>query len=749
MALREKVRLEKDSTVTSQTLGRSGVDFVDPLDFVASDARAFVRTISDKALKIQFLTRQDFAGSTDGKTIWMDGNLAQNEEIPLTLRADIIKGALLDELGHTLWTKYTPSQCLVMYYQRHDQNLPVVPNLAKGMINLVEDHYIVRRLLRKYPGFSQTHFTTVNYYINAKERIAQYKAEIAEQGVPSLKSVVAILIIMVKGSMRLQGADGLNELADAFERVHKMHKHEERIELAIEITDRLVALYHNEPEQTVEDEPEAEQATDEQEPEPTQELTNDDESTDWNDDDDDDEGQDEGQVPTMPEDGDEPMPQQVDMRDEFGGEDEDEDSPDSDEDEDYDEIDDEGWEDEDEDYDDEDWDEDESDNEPLSIDGDDNTDLDMTDGDGDPSATEASDSDEDLDDEDEDGDLDDGSDTTGHEFNEDATQANEGDGEAKDTYQPTYQDIEDEAADLDEVLINGGLGETTAMDEVDTTRTDDSPEAAVVSREKIMGSMMHVTYNPNPVNAKSDSMPKWDRQVALQLSKRLKLTAMDEGGWTHGYRSGKILPRDVVKVARGDRFPASRFNSRQMPNLNVAILQDASGSIDDHTHAINCRLCDIMIEGLDRANQGLKVWHMAYEGKDIIVSKEPGKVRKVSSRQASNPGGGTPTVETIMKAYELMERADPTARKMIIIITDGQPNNIATESGEWMRGNDAIHKFNQEQRGVELMQILVNSWQGADIQHTVKVSSLDESTIVRLVGTLNAAIKATRRQRKY
>lgn len=752
MALRDKVRIESDQTVTGQTLERMGLTHADPLTFVASDARAFARTLANKPVKIQFLTKKDFAGATDGKTIWIDGNIAQDESMPLTERADIVKGALLDELGHILWTKHTPTQCVAMYANRRDSSLPYVPNLAMGVVNLVEDHYIVRRLLRQFPGFKKTHFATLNHYINTKERIAQYHAEIVTQGVPTLESVTAMLIIMVKGSIRLDGADGLNAIADKFELVHKMHKHESRVDLAIDITNQLLATYMSDPKSTAEnveqdqdDQDQNDDPTDAQDqPQPQdlpQPMDDEDETAEpmpmGDDDEDELDDADQGDDPIEADNSD----STPDLRDEFGGEDEDEDW-DDDWDEDDSDVDE-----NDEDLDEvEDWDDDDDDEddiEQIDADGDlDDEDLELTDEPGDPSAVENTGADESGD-----GDEESEEDIIEADVKDTPnTSADQGDG-SQDTYEPTFNDIEDQDADLDEILVNGGMGETTAMDEVDHTRETDTTDQVKVEYDKIAGSHMRVTYNPNPVNRKTKSMPKWDRQVALQLSKRLKLTATDEGGWTHGYRSGRILPRDIVKVARGSRTPASRFNSRQMPNLAVAILQDASGSINKTDHSMICRLCDIVIEGMDKANKGLKVWHMAYEGRNITVTKEPGKVRKVSSRQASDPGGGTPTVEAILKATELMELADPTARKMIIVITDGSPNSVKDVSGAYVNGNAAIHTFAQENRQVELMQVLVNAWTGADITHTIKVDSLNETSIVRLVTTLNAAIKATRRQR--
>lgn len=763
--IRDKVSIEEDSSITGSILRRQQVHFVDPLTFIGQDTRAFIRTLVSRPLKVQFKTHQDaWVGATDGKTIWLDGNIAQDESIPLPQRADIIKGICLDEAGHCLWTTLTKAQC-VRYYERHmNPALPYAPKAFAGIVNLLEDHYNVSRLLRKFPGFVQLHFATVSHYFNVEERIAQYRSEIAEQGVPKFKSVVAMLVICVKGHIRLKGADGLNRMADRFDEVHTLNKHEDRVALALEIFEELVQEYVTNPKDMAEDTSQPQEQEQEQEQPQAQAQAQENESESESESEPSPQGMEdldnesdeaENDSPSFEEMPEQPLGDEADEEG-FGGEDEDEDWDEDEDESDEDESDEDSENDlswgEDEDGD--DWDEDEGieggeeDSETTSFDSDEDSESDeSSELENDPSASESGEGEDESDEGEE---VDESGSGEENDVSSDAEKG-ESVGANDSEYKPTYKDIEDEDYDLDALTQNAGVGDVTAMNDADPIREDDSPEQEIRLKERILGSDVTVVRNPDPVNSKGKTMPKWDRQVANQMKAKLQLTGTDEGGWTHGYRSGQILPRDVVKVAMGSRTPASRYNSRTMPHLSVALVQDASGSISDEDHAVICRICDIVIDAMEKANKGLKVWHMAYKGSwrtELIVSKEPGKVRKVSSRQASNPGGGTPTVEAITKVTQMMNEADATARKLIVLLTDGGPNNVTLPNGESVRGNTAIHAFNQENRDVEVMQILINSNSGADVQHTVKIKTLDDSTIARLVATLNAAIKTTRRQRQ-
>ena len=266
-----KVDLSKENSITAQTLARAGIQFVDPLDFVGQDAKAFMKTLVSKQIFIQFLTDADFVAQTDSKShVWMDGNIAQDENLPLTQRADIIKGVLLDEMGHILYSKVHKNERIWHYDRVRNPQLPRMGRIFKSMESLLEDHYIVRRLIRKFPGFQATHFEAVKYYLNFEEIFGNYEAEVAAKGYPKIKTAIGLLIYMVKGDYRIPGASYLNQVADKFDEVLKMRKHEDRLDLAVEITELFGTLYTEDASkfapEVEEEEPQQEEPQQEEEP---------------------------------------------------------------------------------------------------------------------------------------------------------------------------------------------------------------------------------------------------------------------------------------------------------------------------------------------------------------------------------------------------------------------------------------------------------------------------------------------------
>lgn len=670
----------QDGTLTSRTLSRMGLDRVDPMTFIHSDAVTFLRMLTNQPIPVRFLIEEDFAGRTNLEVVWLDGNLAKDGSLPIAQRADLSKGILLDEAGHILYSKIKPSERENYYRKEKAIDTPVVPALFCTVSNLLEDHYNVRRLLRHYPGFTPLHYKVVEHYMDPAERVAKYKQARAEGKAPKLETLMVTLIVAVKGDVRLAGDALLNDLADQFDKVHNTTTERDRVDLAVRITDAIALMYLDELWQ-----------------EPSQ-----------------------GQQPPSPQPSGEGQGQAAGDRPDAN------DAPDA------------GGE--------------------PNTDAEGNADGDVdSDADGDEPDTDADaggDAEQTV------GDLVDAEDETG-EGNADADADSEGDGEDAvddsiessdaDTSgageyrdrQDRAQDLEEQAAELDQddTLSNAGVPEIQPTDD-DPTREQEPVET--VEKFDIYGQPVNLVRNPDPSSTWMRQYKADKRQDALQarqLARRLRLRMEDSGGYTHGYRSGTILPRDVVKVARGSRTPASRYESNEAPDLAVMVLQDTSASIDMQQHRTLSRIAQVIVDALEPID-GIHVWHASFAGRHgttLRLCHEDGKSQRGHIMELCKPGGSTPTPVALAQAARTLNN-QPTARKVVILLTDGEPDYMHGTSG-----NDYIHTWVQENTAIQVVQVVIGRSKGADIPNTVRIDELDNEAFRRVAEVTNKAIAKARK----
>lgn len=160
-------------------------------------------------------------------------------------------------------------------------------------------------------------------------------------------------------------------------------------------------------------------------------------------------------------------------------------------------------------------------------------------------------------------------------------------------------------------------------------------------------------------------------QGLVQASRRSKEVAR---------RSGKKLcGKKLSRVVVGDMRVFSTKNPRVKANTAIHILVDLSGSMSGGSDVIAKQAAlavGLALEGIKGVNPAVTFFG-GYAGDPVRAAVRHGKsVRQAAGAFAGGFGGGTPMAEALWyAAFELSKC--PEARKIIIPITDGSPDNPA------------------------------------------------------------------------
>jgi Mg-chelatase subunit ChlD len=201
--------------------------------------RTFGKVLCNLPLRIDYTTSGE-AGATDAKgNIVLDGRVAQDDKIGFYRKADILKGVLLDEVGHNIWT--TPKYREITQAANklgHQMKIPVsvIKHLLNSVCNLVEDLHNVTMLCKKFPGFNQLHIAAVEHYMGAKttEILARYESELQMQGKPTLAAFMDALIVTTKA--RLPATGTLQKAAELALAGIEMHEPDQILAQSTELT---------------------------------------------------------------------------------------------------------------------------------------------------------------------------------------------------------------------------------------------------------------------------------------------------------------------------------------------------------------------------------------------------------------------------------------------------------------------------------------------------------------------------------
>ena len=142
-----------------------------------------------------------------------------------------------------------------------------------------------------------------------------------------------------------------------------------------------------------------------------------------------------------------------------------------------------------------------------------------------------------------------------------------------------------------------------------------------------------------------------------------------------GSSGRKLSANRLVKMATGDPKIFKKKIEDVEINTAVTVLLDLSGSMDDKYYIANPAAFALhnMLFGV----RGVAVCSMEFSGKgydpDVNVLVDFGK-KPLSEHFNHYPFDGTPTAEALWAARaKLLQRPEP--RKIVLVLTDGCPNN--------------------------------------------------------------------------
>lgn len=180
-------------------------------------------------------------------------------------------------------------------------------------------------------------------------------------------------------------------------------------------------------------------------------------------------------------------------------------------------------------------------------------------------------------------------------------------------------------------------------------------------------------------NAKADSIGIRQQLLGLvQASQR-------HASLTH--RRGKSLAHTKLsRVMQGDTRVFRQPVEKRSPNTAVHILVDISGSMNGSTLSGSKRLYEVAqeaaltialaLEGIQGVNPAVTYFGGSAEEPNFSAMKHGQRVSQNAGRFILPPQGSTPMAEAIWYgAYELSKTREQ--RKLMIVITDGEPNNEA------------------------------------------------------------------------
>jgi len=194
------------------------------------------------------------------------------------------------------------------------------------------------------------------------------------------------------------------------------------------------------------------------------------------------------------------------------------------------------------------------------------------------------------------------------------------------------------------------------------------------------------------LNEASQDAPRkaemYDMAQALSVTGRLRvkltreLQAQTEEDVRVGKRGRKLSSRHLHRLGLNDPRIFRTVDEEQNLDTAVALMIDVSGSMTDPVHA---KSTVQLIEEASKALYATAVAMESLDGVDVAVGTFPYfdvvkpfnvRARRMDSGFSLDAGGGTPMGQGVQLAQRLLASSD-RKRKLLIVITDGGPNNRA------------------------------------------------------------------------
>ena len=186
-----------------------------------------------------------------------------------------------------------------------------------------------------------------------------------------------------------------------------------------------------------------------------------------------------------------------------------------------------------------------------------------------------------------------------------------------------------------------------------------------------------------------DPLSDEERQMALRASNALKVRLqglLQAAVCRPSYlsRRGRLYTQSLYRLQTGNASVFLQNGERLSISTAVHILLDASGSMSGKHIRLASQACYAVakaLEGIQGISVGVSIFPASAESYDIGPLDRHGE--RVSDRFAVQAHGTTPLAESLWWVLHTLSR-QKEARKIILILTDGSPNNLQA-------GKKALH----------------------------------------------------------
>jgi hypothetical protein len=186
-------------------------------------------------------------------------------------------------------------------------------------------------------------------------------------------------------------------------------------------------------------------------------------------------------------------------------------------------------------------------------------------------------------------------------------------------------------------------------------------------------------YDDPPSNRDPAAAVAQARAATAQLRRRLGTLVQahrNDEAWL-SRRGHRLDTTGLYRLNTGDPARFLRYGERAAPATAVGLLLDRSGSMNHQIDLAGQAVLAtaLALEDLD----GVSCWAAAFPGvyyHQIVPLKGfAERTRRVAGRFGLAAGGGTPLATALWRAgFELIRRPEP--RRLLIVATDGQPNDV-------------------------------------------------------------------------
>jgi Mg-chelatase subunit ChlD len=232
---------------------------------------------------------------------------------------------------------------------------------------------------------------------------------------------------------------------------------------------------------------------------------------------------------------------------------------------------------------------------------------------------------------------------------------------------------------LSSILSGAGLGEETedlgkALSGLINDKADEQASSRLVLPEVSAGG--HATRRPDLVNAARVVSARLASQMKRHLEgeRRVPTVSMPRGT--------RLVRRHLTRVAFGDPHVFSKRLTQKSLNTSVVCLLDTSGSMSAGDSRPRVEIAREAMLATMMALQSLRNVEgaaAAFPGRGCgaveLLSDFDERPDDVSSRFAVGASGGTPMAEAILWASYRLSTRSPDRRKVIMVATDGAPND--------------------------------------------------------------------------